>query len=79
MTFDRFVPFILISTQEEEKRTRGTPVTLESFRAWKAKFDKEIAVKKAQEEEEKLKGLTPKEREEWKKALTRFSGDQFVF
>jgi hypothetical protein len=60
--------------QEEEKRTRGTAVTLESFKAWKVKFDKEVAMKKAQEEEEKLRGLSPKEREEWKRAITRLSG-----
>jgi hypothetical protein len=29
---------------------------------------------KAREEDEKLKGLTPKEREEWKKIGTRPSG-----
>ncbi|KAH9484314.1 RWD domain-containing protein 1 [Psilocybe cubensis] len=62
--------------EEEEKRTRGTPVTIESFKAWKAAFDKEIALKKAQEEEERLKNLTPKEREEWKRASTRLSGRQ---
>lgn len=49
-------------------------MTLESFRAWKAKFDKELSIKKAQEEEEKLKGLTAKEREEFKRSLIRLSG-----
>ncbi|TFK80927.1 RWD-domain-containing protein [Polyporus arcularius HHB13444] len=62
--------------EAEEARTRGTPVTVESFRAWKIKFDKEMAVKRAREEEEKLKGLSPKEREEYKKAQTRLSGRQ---
>ncbi|KAF9532957.1 RWD domain-containing protein [Crepidotus variabilis] len=62
--------------RKQEKRTRGTPVTLESFRAWKAKFDKELSIKKAQEEEEKLKGLTAKEREEFKRSLIRLSGRQ---
>ena len=47
--------------QTEEARTRGTPVTPESFMAWKIKFDKEMALKRVQEEEEKLKGLTAKE------------------
>lgn len=64
-----------LQLQEEEKRTRGTPVTVESFKAWKAQFDKEMAAKKAQEEEERLKNFTPKEREEWKKAITRLSGN----
>ncbi len=31
-------------------------------------------MKRAREEEEKLKGLSPKEREEYKKAQTRLSG-----
>lgn len=47
---------------------------MESFKAWKAKFDAEQAAKKAKEDEEKLKGLTPKEREEWKRMGTRLSG-----
>lgn len=47
---------------------------MKSFMAWKVKFDKEIALKRAQEDEEKLKGATPKEREEWKKIGTRLSG-----
>ncbi|KAH6918604.1 ubiquitin-conjugating enzyme/RWD-like protein [Coprinopsis sp. MPI-PUGE-AT-0042] len=62
--------------EEEEARTRGTPVTLDSFKQWKTKFDKEIAVIKAKEEDEKLKALTPKEREEYKRAQSRPSGRQ---
>lgn len=49
-------------------------MTLESFKQWKAKFDKEIAEIKAKEEEEKLKALTPKEREEYKRSQGRPSG-----
>lgn len=49
-------------------------MTVESFHAWKAKFDAELAAKKAKEDDEKLKNLTPKEREEWKRAGTRLSG-----
>jgi hypothetical protein len=45
-----------------------------SFLAWKAKFDKELASKKVREDDEKMKSLTPKEREEWKRALTRPTG-----
>ncbi|KAF9480143.1 RWD domain-containing protein [Pholiota conissans] len=65
-----------LALEEEEKRTRGTPVTIESFKAWKARFDKEMTLKKVQEEEERLKALTPKEREEWKRSQTRLSGRQ---
>ncbi|EDR14286.1 RWD domain-containing protein [Laccaria bicolor S238N-H82] len=60
----------------EEARTRGTPVTPESFKVWKTNFDKELALKKAQEDDDKLRGLTPKEREEWKKLGTRLTGRQ---
>ncbi|TCD69716.1 hypothetical protein EIP91_006483 [Steccherinum ochraceum] len=62
--------------EAEEARTRGTPVTLSSFNAWKAKFDKELAQKREREEDEKLKGSTAKEREEVKKLGTRLTGRQ---
>jgi len=62
--------------EEEEARTRGTPVTVESFKAWKIKFDQEVAAKKAREDDEFLKGLTAKEREEWKRTGGRLSGRQ---
>ena len=65
---------ILILSQAEEAKTRGTPVTPESFLAWKTKFEKEMAEKKAREEEEKMKGMTAKEREEYKKLGTRLTG-----
>ena len=61
--------------QEEEARTRGTPVTIESFKSWKAKFDADQARRKQREEAERLVGLTPKEREEWKRMTTRLSGE----
>lgn len=48
---------------------------MESFKAWKTKFDQEMARKRAVEEEEKLKGLNLKEREEWRKVATRFTGE----
>ncbi|KAI0736969.1 RWD-domain-containing protein [Fomitopsis betulina] len=62
--------------EAEEARTRGTPVSIESFSAWKAIFEKELAAKKAKEEAERLKGMTPKEREEYKRLATRLSGRQ---
>ena len=63
-----------IGYQAEEARTRGTPVTRESFLAWKSKFDKEMTAKRAKVQEEKMKNLTPKEREEYKKFRGRLSG-----
>lgn len=70
--------FLAQRTKAEEARTRGTPVTLDSFKAWKIKFDKEMAIKKAREEEEKLKGLTTKEREEFKKIGIRLTGKNII-
>lgn len=60
--------------QAEEARTRGTPVTIVSFRAWKANFDKEMSQRKLRDEEERLRALTSKEREEVKKIGTRMTG-----
>lgn len=60
----------------EEARTRGTPVTKESFLAWKKKFDKDMAIRRAAEQEERLKSLPPKEREEARKISIRLTGRQ---
>ncbi|EKM55426.1 uncharacterized protein PHACADRAFT_195458 [Phanerochaete carnosa HHB-10118-sp] len=65
-----------LALEVEEAKTRGTAVTHDSFSAWKAKFDKEAAEKKAREDEEKMKGMIPKEREEYKKLATRLTGRQ---
>lgn len=42
--------------------------------AWKLKFDKEMAEKKGREDEEKMRGMSAKEREEYKKLGTRLTG-----
>jgi len=65
-----------LAIEEEQKRTRGTPVTRESFTAWKIKFDKEASKHRAVLEDERLRGLSPKERDEWKKAGVRSTGRQ---
>lgn len=62
--------------QAEEARTRGTPVTIQSFKVWKANFDKEMLQKKIRDEEDKLRSITSKEREEVKKIVTRLTGPQ---
>lgn len=49
-------------------------MTIESFTAWKLNFDKELKAKKLREEEERMKGMTVKEREEFRKIATRLSG-----
>ena len=46
----------------------------QTFMMWKEKFDKEMTRKKATEEEERLKALSAKEREEFKKHAGRLSG-----
>ncbi|KAH7107841.1 RWD-domain-containing protein [Auriculariales sp. MPI-PUGE-AT-0066] len=60
--------------EAEEARTRGTPVTPASFATWQANFAQEMKQKKIRDEEEKLKGLTGKEREELKKQNSRPTG-----
>ncbi|KAJ7097950.1 RWD-domain-containing protein [Mycena belliarum] len=62
--------------EAEEARTRGTPVTRETFTAWKFKFDQELAAAKKARDDEKLRGITPKEREETKRIAGRLSGRQ---
>ncbi|KAH9043258.1 RWD-domain-containing protein [Lactarius pseudohatsudake] len=62
--------------EEEEARTRGTPVTVKSFTEWKIKFDKEVSLRKMRTEEEKSKIMTAKEREEYKKIAARLTGRQ---
>ncbi|SCZ96950.1 BZ3500_MvSof-1268-A1-R1_Chr4-2g06885 [Microbotryum saponariae] len=65
--------------REEEAATRkmqGTKVTHESFTQWRLKFEKEMADVSAKEEQERLKALPPKEREEAKKFRSKLSGRQ---
>ncbi|KAF7304863.1 RWD-domain-containing protein [Mycena kentingensis (nom. inval.)] len=65
-----------LAMEAEEARTRGTIVTPERFREWKTKFDQEQAVAKKIADEERMRGLTPKEREEFRRATTRLTGRQ---
>lgn len=65
-----------LALEAEEARTRGTPITVESFKEWKMKFDQDVAMKKAKDEEEKLRAMTPREREEYRKIGTRLTGRQ---
>ncbi|KAI0306596.1 RWD-domain-containing protein [Multifurca ochricompacta] len=62
--------------EEEEARTRGTPVTVQAFNEWKVTFEREISLRKMREEEEKFKAMTAKEREEYRRAATRLTGRQ---
>ena len=49
-------------------------MTIESFNEWKARFDGEVSVRRMREEEGKLKALTAKEREEYKRIAARLTG-----
>ncbi|ORY43586.1 ubiquitin-conjugating enzyme/RWD-like protein [Leucosporidium creatinivorum] len=60
--------------EEAAKKTAGTKVTPASFAAWKLKFEAEMEAKRAKEEQERLKTLPPKEREEVKKVMGKQSG-----
>jgi len=66
----------LAEEEAEAARTRGTPVTTASFLEWKEKFNKKMKLKATQEEEEKTRGMTLKEKEEYKKMKTKPSGRQ---
>jgi len=58
----------------EQARTKGTPVTPSSFAAWKMRFDQELSRKAAAEEDDRLKTMTPKERDEYKRSKIKLSG-----
>jgi len=60
----------------EEERTRGTRVTVESFKAWKDRFDNEVASAKLRHDDERLRGLSSKERDEIKRVSMRQTGKQ---
>jgi hypothetical protein len=64
-----------LALEAEASRTRGTQVTEASFRAWRDKFNKEALLLKEKEEEDRIKGLNSKERDEHRKMATRLTGE----
>ncbi|BGP23091.1 RWD domain containing protein [Rhodotorula toruloides] len=65
--------------REEEAvaaKKRGTPVTKESFSTWVTKFEFELAEQRRREEEERIKALPPKEREEARRWAAKLTGRQ---
>lgn len=60
--------------EKEAARKRGTPVTRESFTALMQKLKQRALEAKKKAEEERVKSLPPKEREEYKKINQRPSG-----
>ena len=51
-------------------------MTIESFNAWKIRFDREVSLRRRREDEEKLKAMTAKEKEEFKKIAVRLTGER---
>jgi hypothetical protein len=51
-------------------------VTIKSFNEWKIKFDRETSLRRMRGEEEKLKAMTAKEKEEYKRMGARLTGER---
>ncbi|KAG8913373.1 hypothetical protein FRC01_004576 [Tulasnella sp. 417] len=66
----------VVTNRAERRRTQGSPVTPESFNAWRLKFNKERQAKKKAQDEEKMREMTNKEKEEFKKYASRLTGRQ---
>lgn len=62
------------TNQALAERLKGTQVTRESFLAWREKFQAELKAKREKEEEEKLRSLPPKERDEIRKSKNKLTG-----
>jgi hypothetical protein len=50
-------------------------VTVESFQIWRVKFNKEKQLEKRRQEEERVRDMSNKDKEEFKKILTRLTGE----
>jgi hypothetical protein len=60
--------------QAEAARTRGTPLTPQAFQEWRIRFINELKLKREKEEDERIRALPPKEREDVRKRRERLSG-----
>jgi hypothetical protein len=60
--------------QAQAKKTAGTKVTRESFMEWRERFEAELASKRDREEQERLRALPVKERDEVKRTMGKLSG-----
>jgi hypothetical protein len=60
--------------QAEAARTRGTPLTPQAFQEWRIRFTNELKQKREKEEDERIRALPPKEREDVRKRRERLSG-----
>lgn len=61
--------------EAEAARTRGTPVDAAGYEKWRVAFQRELKEKRERQEEERVKSLGQKEREDWKKRKERLSGE----
>ncbi|KAK0197135.1 RWD-domain-containing protein [Armillaria mellea] len=66
----------LVRSRADKRRKEVLEKERLALEAWKDKFDAQQDRKKQREEEERMKGLTPKEREEVKRMYSRLSGRQ---
>lgn len=64
----------MTSYQAQARKTAGTKVTPESFAQWRTRFEAELADKRDKEEQDRIRALPPKERDEVKRALGKLSG-----
>lgn len=60
----------------EAARTRGTPLTPDAFNVWRKAFTAELAAKREKAEEDRIRALPPKEREDYRKRRERPTGKQ---
>jgi hypothetical protein len=60
--------------QAEAARTRGTPLTPQAFQEWRIRFTNELKQKREKAEDERIRALPPKEREDVRKRRERLSG-----
>ncbi|KZO91706.1 RWD-domain-containing protein [Calocera viscosa TUFC12733] len=65
-----------IEAEAEAHRTRGTAVTATSFAEWKEHFNAQMRRRTDKDEEERMRGMTPKEREEFRRSKTKLTGRQ---
>lgn len=61
--------------EKEAARKRGTPVTRESFNALMQRLKQKAQEARKKAEEDRVKALPPKEREEYKKIQSRPTGE----
>ncbi|WVN86136.1 uncharacterized protein L203_101297 [Cryptococcus depauperatus CBS 7841] len=62
--------------EAEAARTRGTPLTPSAFQNWRKAFTSELTAKREKAENERIKGLNSKEREDYNKRKARPTGKQ---